>query len=372
MPRAIAFTAVDVSDEGVITCAVHRHGEAQELWFRLPYAFTPAPDLIAAVYAGLCGEVFDEVQIDLPIGPRLSAAMEKMTGARVEHAPSTDLSREPGTAQALNFSGGFDSLAARLIMPEAHLVSLDFGGRFARERPVYSRFPTHIVETNLVDLGLNLHGTEAFMSSAGILLRDELDLAVLGSGDIQASSLPAAFTGPVPQRTTPVAEVLGLGPASPVAGVSEAGTMLVCARRRPELLLDVLASVAHRGEVKYHRKRLLLEAVARRAGLDLALPDPPCWGSREGGAPCSPTTSRPCMCCAFSGRRPHPSSTTRKAFPAPCWSASLPRLWPSWSGLIRRPTRDCPRSCSASGTRGCSASACPPMSVRTGSTRPRP
>lgn len=285
MGRRIAFTDVDVSNEGVVACAVHRDGEAQELWFRLPYAFTPAPDLLAAVFAGLCGAVFDEVQIDLPIGPRLSAAIEEMTGARVEHAPGTDRSREPGTAQALNFSGGFDSLAARLIMPEAHLVSLDFGGRFARERPVYSRFPTHIVETNLVDLGLNLHGTEAFMSSAGILLRDELDLAVLGSGDIQASSLPAAFTGPVPQRTTPVAEVLGLGPASPVAGVSEAGTMLVCARRRPELLLDVLASVAHRGEVKYHRKRLLLEAVAQRAGLDLALPDLPVLGQpRRWGA----------------------------------------------------------------------------------------
>ncbi len=79
MTRLIAFTDVDVSNDGVITCAVHRDGEAQELWFRLPYAFTPAPDLIAAVCAGLCGEVFDEVQIDLPIGPRLSAAMEEMT-----------------------------------------------------------------------------------------------------------------------------------------------------------------------------------------------------------------------------------------------------------------------------------------------------
>lgn len=98
MSRAIAFTAVDVSDEGVITCAVHRHGEAQELWFRLPYAFTPAPDLLAAVFAGLCGAVFDEVQIDLPIGPRLSAAIEEMTRARVEHASGTDRSREPGSS----------------------------------------------------------------------------------------------------------------------------------------------------------------------------------------------------------------------------------------------------------------------------------
>jgi len=37
--------------------------------------------------------------------------------------------------------------------------------------------------------------------------------------------------------------------------------------------------------VKYHRKRLLLEAVARRAGLDLALPDLPVLGQpRQWGA----------------------------------------------------------------------------------------
>lgn len=278
MGRRISFTDVDVSSEGLISCAVHRDGEAKDLWFCLPYAFTPAPDLLAAVFAGLCGAVFDQVEIRLPIGPRMAGAIETMTRASLSHDPGEDPDREPGTARVLNFSGGFDSLAARLVVPDAHLVSLDFGGRFARERPLYSRFPTHIVETNLVDLGLNLHKTEAFMASASLLFRDELDLGVLAFGSIMASSLPAAFTGPVPQRGTPVTEAVGLRLGDPVAGISEAGTMLMCARRRPEMLLDVLASVAHRGEVKYHRKRLLLEAVLHREGLHLALPTLPTLG----------------------------------------------------------------------------------------------
>ena len=137
MGRSIAFTDVDVSNVGVVTCAVRRDGEAQELWFRLPYAFTPASDLLAAVFAGLCGAVFDEVRMDLPIGPKLSAAIGGMTGARVEPAPGADRGREPGTGAV--FADGLAALdALRLLGPGAASLLDDDTGI---PGPVLERIP---------------------------------------------------------------------------------------------------------------------------------------------------------------------------------------------------------------------------------------
>lgn len=274
MPRSIAFTNIETSTNGVLRCALERDGERDELWFELPHAFEPAPDLIASAFATLCGTAFDEVRIDAPIGPDTAKAIEDATRASVVHLPGSDRQRAPGRGHALNFSGGFDSLAAYALLPSAHLVSLGFGGRFAREEPVFSRFSPYIIRTNLVDLGLNLNHW-AFMGLGSILLRDELELGTYSFGSIQAGSLPKLFTGPVNQKRLRVSTAGDMGIANPVAGVSEIGAVSIAAQTHPELLADVLASVSHPGELKYHRKRLMLQAVAKCQGITLELPDAP-------------------------------------------------------------------------------------------------
>lgn len=285
MPKSIAFTNIETSSDGVLRCALERDGERDELWFELPYRFEPAPDLVARAFATLCGTAFDSVRIDIPIGPVAAKAIEGATRAAVTHLPGSDRQRDPGRGHALNFSGGFDSLAAYALLPGAHLISLDFGGRFAREKPLFSRFSPYVIRTNLVDLGLNLNHW-AFMGLGSILLRDELELGVYSFGSIQAGSLPKLFTGPVSQDRLRISTGGDMGIANPVAGVSEIGAVSIAAQTHPELLADVLVSVSHPGELKYHRKRLMLEAVARRQGLTLDLPDAPAldrkptWGRR--------------------------------------------------------------------------------------------
>ena len=284
MAGTIAFTEVDVSEEGEIRCRVHRGDRADELRFALPHAFAPAPDLVASAFATLCGTGFDRVRIDLPLGPRTRGRLEEALATPIDSGDGTDVDREPGRRHILNFSGGFDSLAARAVLPEADLVSLDFGGRFARERPLFERFRPHIVETNLVDLGLNRNHW-SFMGVGAILLRDELDLGTYSFGSVQAGSLPKLFTGPVDQHRTRMAAAPDMRIMNPVSGLCEIGAMTVAVQNEPELPVRVLESVAHPGETKYHRKHLMLRAVAARLGLDLTLPPaaPPRTLSRWGG-----------------------------------------------------------------------------------------
>lgn len=285
MPTSIAFTDVDTSHDGVLRCMVKRGEEQQELWIALPHAYRPAPDLIASAYAALCGRTYDSVQIDVPIGPTAVKAVEDATHAKLSHLKGPDVHREPGEAQALNFSGGFDSLAAKAVLPGAHLVSLDFGGRFARERPMFSRFSPYIVRSNLVDLGLNLNHW-SFMGLGSILLRDELRLKTYSFGSIQAGSLPKLFTAPVNQSRLRMPTGVDMEICNPVAGISETGAIAIVARTSPDMLGDVLASVSHPGEVKHLRKRLMLEAVSTRERIAIDLPEVPtleklpAWGSR--------------------------------------------------------------------------------------------
>lgn len=61
---------------------------------------------------------------------------------------STDKEKER-TGCILNFSGGFDSLAALYLMPEdTKLVAIDFGGWFEREKEFFKQFHPYTLKTN--------------------------------------------------------------------------------------------------------------------------------------------------------------------------------------------------------------------------------
>ncbi|WP_417235130.1 hypothetical protein [Arthrobacter sp.] len=71
----ISFTDIDVSADGWIRCNVQR-SSAEELRIQLPHSFVPGPDLIAAAFSALCGDKFDSVHMDLPIGPEQHGLLE--------------------------------------------------------------------------------------------------------------------------------------------------------------------------------------------------------------------------------------------------------------------------------------------------------
>lgn len=281
----IAFTEIDVSEDGWIRCNVTRE-ETEQLRIELPYSFKPAPDLIAATYSSLCGTAFDEVRIDLPLGRHQAASLENNLKAKLVHNPGIDNRHRPGSQNALNFSGGFDSLAAKELLPDSHLVSLDFGGSFSRERKFFERFNPLIFRTNLTALKMNRYSWQ-FMGIGSILLRDELQLDSYSFGSITAGLLPRLFSTPLDQSTAgiPAANALGMVQNNPVIGLTEIGALSLVVKNHPEILIDSLRSVALPVEDKFQRKYQMLEAVTHALGIPIRLPDVPNrstsiqWGS---------------------------------------------------------------------------------------------
>lgn len=273
MNSIISFKDVDVSQEGTITCKIFRDGDESDFYIRLPYSFQPELDLVAAAFVTIVGRAFDQIHLDLPVGPELHKRMEKWTGSRIVSRPGVDYRRKPSHNRVLNFSGGFDSLAAEALDPDVQLVSLDFGGRFSRERTYYERFDPFIIETNLVDIGMNRYSW-TFMGIGSVLLRDELDIGSYSFGSIMAETAQRLSVERMDQRTTglPLAEHFGMQVANPVAGLSEIASMKLVALTRPGQLVDILKSVALPQEEKFLRKYQMLTTVLHDLKSDLQLP----------------------------------------------------------------------------------------------------
>jgi hypothetical protein len=273
MSSIISFKDIDISSQGTIACSVYRDGQESEFYIRLPYSFQPQSDLVAATFVTIVGNFFEQIHLDLPVGPELRRRMENWTGSRVVTRPGVDYRRKPTGGSALNFSGGFDSLAADVLKPNAHLISLDFGGRFSRERKFYERFDPLIIETNLVDLGLNRYSW-TFMGIGSLLMRDELNIGSYSFGSIMAETAHRLSVRPMNQQTSglPLAEHFGMRVANPVAGLSEIAAMKLVAQTRPGQLIDILNSVALPQEEKFLRKYQMLTTVLHELGLNVHLP----------------------------------------------------------------------------------------------------
>lgn len=246
------------------------------LWFQLPTPVRPRDDVIALCLATLCGKVYDSVEFDLVYSERCAQSLRKITGAEVTAPSGPEYYRRRGATAALNFSGGFDSLAVLEMMPQdTALISLDFGGRFARERASFSNFATNIVATNLVDLGWHRNSWE-FMAVGTILLRDQLDLGTYAFGTVMEASRDfLAATGSFVPAVIEACAYLGLTSHNPVRGLTEIGTLAVAARSYASTFASVAESVANAPEAKYTRKILMMTAVAERFHLDLPIPELP-------------------------------------------------------------------------------------------------
>lgn len=234
-------------------------------------------DNLAIALSTLCGNRMDHIHFGFSVNSRVLEAVAQWTLAEVtaEGSQANEISDRKGDGVVLNFSGGLDSLAAKLLLPNGtELVSLDFGGRFSRERAFFKRFNPRTVRTNLVNTTLR-HNSWSFMGIGPLLLADELSAKYLAFGSIiEAGQL--RLVGPRKQNTTfPAFKLAGFENATPVAGVSEAGTVQMVIREEPDLLADSLRSLASPGEEKYYRKIALASIVADLNEIELDLPQLP-------------------------------------------------------------------------------------------------
>lgn len=243
-----------------------RVGElSEDLWVRLPQdAVRPSDDAIAVFFAILGGPGLESLEVDVSTSQEIADAIERFSGCPL----TSERSSEPLSAgvarggHALSFSGGFDSLAALSLLPEgAHLISMDFGGWFEREREFFVRFEPHIVSTNFRAMGFGRRSW-LFMLSGVVLLRDHLDLASFTTGAILESS-PWNFQSNIDSEPAApeLLEVLGMRRVHTVNGLTEVATTMLAMRHFASLIEDSLRSLAAPGSGKLVRKQMLVTSL---------------------------------------------------------------------------------------------------------------
>lgn len=259
-----------VNQSGIILCNYVDNDGSNTLEFNLIPAITPSNDLIAIALSTLCGRNnYDEITFDFAIKQETIEKLKTFTHANIianiDNAPNNTAKIEK-TNGALSFSGGFDSLAAKCLMPDnTKLVSMDFGGKFAREGIFFSKFPTHIVKTNILETPLKKNSW-SFMGIAAILFSDHLGIKYHTFGGILEASSNNFSKKPVAAKnvTFPPFESAGMVNAPYVLGITEIGTAMILLTYTPDLIIDSLNSVANNGESKKYRKQLIAVTAAKR------------------------------------------------------------------------------------------------------------
>lgn len=236
-----------------------------------PEAERPSDDLIAVFFAVLAGPGLANLQMDLAVTPEISAAIERFCGCKLaaERVDPAEVEAER-EGLALSFSGGFDSLAAKALLPGSPaLISMDFGGWFQRETDYFERFDPYIVRTNFRMAGFGRRSW-MFMLAGVILLRDTLGIRTYSTGSILESSpwhyrrnlegMPGAH---------PLLSALGLRQLNPTIGITEVATTMLTMRHFPDEVAASLKSLAAPTTGKSLRKQMLVATLHRRGRVRL-------------------------------------------------------------------------------------------------------
>lgn len=273
---AARFTNLEITSRSIDVVAVHS-GASEEIHFEFSHDVATSPSLVALALSTLCGRAFNTVHFDFPVSDAALKQVNALTQAQVTAADSEEHRTRRREGCVLNFSGGFDSLAAYALMPEnTKLVSMDFGGRFARERRFFERFSPLRVTTNILDSPLR-RNSWSMMGIGAILAADELAAEYITFGSIMESSVDSLRATPsiVKAPTFPPFTGAGYTNAPFVLGLSEVGTAMVLLRNDPSLAVDSLISLASPGEEKLYRKKVLLDVVAKKFGIGVNTPEIP-------------------------------------------------------------------------------------------------
>src|SRR5699024_3891366 len=267
-----------IIEPGYIECA-YRDSLDEEgvLTFELSEPIVPRNDLIALSLSTLCGKKYQQLNLELSISSEAKNNIERFTNSKLNVETYDQIShrRIKRSNLTLNFSGGFDSLAALSLMPKnTMLVSMDFGGRFKREMNFIKKFNTVICKTNIIDTNFRKNSW-TFMGIGSILFSDFLQTdihtfgSILGASVISNSKKAAMNHNPIPFKAAKIEN------APYVMPLTEAGTAKIALQSYPELIKDSLNSLANPKEEKRYRKQLLVNAVMKKHDLNIEIENVP-------------------------------------------------------------------------------------------------
>lgn len=259
--------------EGYIKVDYSDDNNSHYVEFQLNTPIFVREDLIALSLATLCGTKYDNITMELTVSKLTKDYIEIFTQATLhikENSFSTIITKHKNN-HTLNFSGGFDSIAALAFLPQnSSLVSMDFGGNFTREMNMINKFNSHTVKTNILDTDFRKNSW-LFMTIGSILYKDYLDTKF----NIFGSVIGAAFmqnSGFIKRYDTPyLIQGAGMKNIPYTSSLSEICATRVGCEAFPELMNESLLSLANPREEKRFRKQLLLEIEIERFGYDINL-----------------------------------------------------------------------------------------------------
>ena len=262
--KSLSVSEVDAGLDGTVAARIKDSDTDTYVWFKLPDGHRPHPDLIASAFAAVFGNFYDEWIYSAPISESAAQRLESATQSRWTVSGRKIEPYAPGRETLLNFSGGFDSLAAAaLLKGHSRLVSIDFGARFEREKRFFERFDSAVVATNV----RGLEKSWTFMGAPSILLADYFSAGYISFGSILEASPWNFVARRGVRRSHPVFEAIGLIETNPLVGLTEFSSARLALSSQPDLVVDSLVSLADQHTEKYLRKSLLLSAAADKEGI---------------------------------------------------------------------------------------------------------
>ena len=236
-------------------------------------------DSVALALSTLCGTKYVKVGMELVVSESCRDAVAAFTRADVSvkgTTPSLPPEKRDGPpVYLLNFSGGFDSLAAKALLPQeaTKLVAIDFGGWFQREADFFQYFNPIVLKTDFRALKYD-RASWTFMGAAAILFAKGLKAphnvfgTILEAAPAQLAKKPGAGVF----FSTPPFSDAGLSDVRITNGLTEVGTAMTVLRFFPEIAGRSLESLARPGSIKSYRKHLLIRLASKKLGITANLP----------------------------------------------------------------------------------------------------
>lgn len=287
VPGKITFHAKSYDGENFI--------KQDELFFEFSENISVNDNLIAIVICTFCKNLYGEIYFDLVLNKKTLENISEYTGANVSSKQINDdeCYNKQKHNISLNFSGGFDSLAAKILLGNlVELVAINFTGEgFKREYEFFKKFNPYTITTNFRQLGYsNERNDWTFMGVASILYSDYLNLDYQIFGTIFEAS-PYHGIKEYSSRenyVTPPFNYAGLSDLKIVQGLTEIGTALVLCNTQPHLINDSLISLSTPGSEKRYRKQFIIQILVKKfkfKNIFIELTEPPSqdkirsWGS---------------------------------------------------------------------------------------------
>lgn len=252
------------------------------IYYDYDYDYIPRNETIALTLITFCGQRYNIVHMDLVINCKIYQEIELFTRAEVivKESVAAPFEFAKGNKITLNFSGGFDSLAALCLLPDdINLVSMDFGEGYVREKEFFELFNPYMLRTNFRNKGIRLNSdaiTWTFMGVGSILFAEMigtkydvfgtiLDTVVKNNHKTTKIKNQPWFVSPF--------SVIGMQSLPITHSLSEIATAMIICTYKPELVNLSLRSLGGIKSEKFLRKHLITRIVKEKFNKNVYVDD---------------------------------------------------------------------------------------------------